>query len=993
MSRWIFALCLPFLAGCAHNAGQSHIHSTATVDGVPLVHVSPSVGWQPTGFAFHSGDTFHISASGLISTPGITSSDRTKATIGPAGTYLVSERRLGSADPLPTGEHGPAPAYALIGRIGSGPPFLIGNEMSLSTPHSGELCLRVNDSTPSQNTGAFQVAITRCEQPIPAWTEQLIAPATSPNVSPEAAPPSNIRHVVLFYVDGLRPDVVRELALTGHLPMIRSLFLDGGTWIENTMTVFPSSTLTANASMWTGCFPDHTGLTTMIRFNRQTRTSKSHLTPLGPVRAGETLTPIGVARVADQAGHSLRQQLRLNKDSTATAKPSVPLFRILQDQGTDWATGILPLMPHVAPPLWSRSLLRHLPWLRADRAWEHIDEANTTYAIRHLLAQRRPVTVIWLPETDSVSHKCGRGQFGSTRRTLVRVDGLIRTLHHELRDRDMLDSTAFMLVSDHGHEGGRTSHLQHFDVAHEVFFKTRHVTPDGHWAAGGGLGVSVHQHQLINHHPGDNNFVFVDGLADGTTRIYLPRGSYTSGDWSGPLRPADLLSYRVASHLPPVNLLHRLLTARASVSGRSTCPVDLLLVRNTADSLLILSRERGAAVIRRHTTSDGHCRFNYRAVDRLEPASDGSISYSVLDKPQVDPLGLLEHYRPPLLAAFVDETTWLTRTLPTRYPDSVVTLARSVLWQPEIHARAEKTAPDVVLTAREGWFFGRDPTPGTMHGYPTQASMRATWFISGPGIRQSARLTTPCRLTDLTPTILHLLQSTPATVHFDGRPLQGFLISDTTHATTTQSVPWNKVLLTNWASLEYAPRRAADEVPRTVNQPGSPADLNTVIHNLASIPNWSPLRIIDDVLGLGRAGSVTTVVEHSESFAKSSPHASLSDASGVINISDIALSDYSPTSAGNLYRVDRLIDWAQGPTLAHRDETVTRFQRTEIPSVLSPLHQGIDRAQDIARGIFAMGYRWTVQLLDDELATSMERGIDAMLNAGRHIPAERVIAP
>lgn len=992
LCRLLF-LPLLLLSGCAHTAGHAYLRSYDDTTDKSPIHVSSTIGWQDTGISISTGESFHLRAQGHVTSP-VTPSDvvHNGMTIGPEGTYLLADVRPGALDPLPTGHAGPAPAYALVGRIGEGPPFLVGEEMSLTSSRSGHLFLRINDSRLTGNAGSFQVVIKPCDSPLPAWHEQIVTAAASPFTASTGNSRPEIQQVIIFYVDGLRPDVIRELALTGHLPTIRRLFLDGGTWVENAMTVFPSSTLTANASMWTGCFPDRTGLTTMIRFNRRTRSSKSHLTPLGPVRAGETLTPVGIARVADQAGLALRQHVRSRTTHIPPPRTCVPLFRILQDQGTDWATGVLPLMPHVAPPLWSRSLLRHLPWLRADRAWEHIDEANTTYAMRHLIAQRRPVTVIWLPETDSVSHKCGRGQFGQTRQTLARVDRLIQELHNELHGRGLLDTTAFMLVSDHGHDGGRTTHLQHYDVAHEVFFRTRHVTPRGQWAPGGGLGMSIHQHQLSNHHPGDKHFVFVDGLSDGTTRIYLPRGDYTSGNWTESQRPADLLAYQVADHLPPVNLLETLANATATTADRPIHPVDLILVRNDSETLLIVTRDRGAAVVSRRRTPGGDCDFSYRVVQDLAPAKDGTIAYQLTRVPHVDPLGLLKNFRPELLAAYVDETTWLHRTLDTPYPDSVVSLARSVLWHPNIDKRAANVAPDVILTAQSGWFFGREPTPGTMHGYPTQASMRATWFLSGPGIRRASRLKTPCRLTDLTPTILDLLQRTPVDVHFDGRPLRGYREQEAHHSIATRPLPWDEVLLTDWSSLDYAPRAVDSDVPRTVNRPDSPTDLNTVIFNLASIPNWSPLRILDDVLGLGHGESVTRAIERSESMAKGSVHTSLSDASGVANISDIAVSDYSPTSVGNLYRIDRLIDWAQRPT-QYDTSSANSNTSTDTALPLSALHLGIDRLQDIARSLVALGFRWTVQILDDQLATSLEYAADRVLNVNRHVPAERVIQP
>ena len=65
--------------------------------------------------------------------------------------------------------------------------------------------------------------------------------------------------------------------------------------------------------------------------------------------------------------------------------------------------------------------------------------------------------------------------------------------------------------------------------------------------------MSVRQHRVDNWHKEDTSrqFVFIDGDSDGAARIFLPRGSYCSNDWSAPSRPADLLAYRVAPHLEP----------------------------------------------------------------------------------------------------------------------------------------------------------------------------------------------------------------------------------------------------------------------------------------------------------------------------------------------------------------------------------------------------------------------------------------------------------
>src|SRR5262249_5746815 len=157
----------------------------------------------------------------------------------------------------------------------------------------------------------------------------------------------------------------------------------------------------------------------------------------------------------------------------------------MRGRGQDWATGILPIMTDMPPILWTRSMTRFLPYLQSQEAWRYVDDANTHYAIRHLLRQYQPVTIIWLPETDSVSHKECRGQFGSTRRTIARADKLVGEVMDELAAQNRLESTYFILVSDHGHVGGQSTHLSRFDIANEFFYASRQVTSGRRWVGGG----------------------------------------------------------------------------------------------------------------------------------------------------------------------------------------------------------------------------------------------------------------------------------------------------------------------------------------------------------------------------------------------------------------------------------------------------------------------------------------------------------------------------
>src|SRR5204863_466026 len=74
--------------------------------------------------------------------------------------------------------------------------------------------------------------------------------------------------VVVFYIDGLRPDVVEEMAAMDHIPNLKKHFVEGGSHLCNAFTAFPSDTITSNGTMWTGCFSDRHGVKCQVRFSR-----------------------------------------------------------------------------------------------------------------------------------------------------------------------------------------------------------------------------------------------------------------------------------------------------------------------------------------------------------------------------------------------------------------------------------------------------------------------------------------------------------------------------------------------------------------------------------------------------------------------------------------------------------------------------------------------------------------------------------------------------
>jgi hypothetical protein len=103
--------------------------------------------WTPTGIRVNQGEVWRFTSTGEIAFTG--ANDRA----GVAGSLA---HKLVPGAPLPT-----ALAGALIGRIDNGLPFGIGNQTSITIPASGLLYLGTNDDFVGDNSGQFQVVISR----------------------------------------------------------------------------------------------------------------------------------------------------------------------------------------------------------------------------------------------------------------------------------------------------------------------------------------------------------------------------------------------------------------------------------------------------------------------------------------------------------------------------------------------------------------------------------------------------------------------------------------------------------------------------------------------------------------------------------------------------------------------------------------------------------------------------------------------------------------
>ena len=947
--------------------------------------------WNDTGLDLAVGETLTVLADGeFIASCRDEFGQGTDAPCGPAGRFDVPRGIADQRFPLPAGSHGPAPCFCLIGRIGDGQPFFVGSRMSRRVSESGRLFLGVNDFSHERNSGELSASIEIGGPPRPLRLERRIGRSATSGM-----PVPGCR-VVVFYIDGLRPDVVQEMTAMGHLPVIRELFVDGGSWMSGAVTAFPSDTITSNGTMWTGCFSDRHGLKGQVRFSRHQLKSQSYLEPLGPSRSARLLQPQGLDALLAGGQKKAREWVQSEDDSESWYRSNVtgtpPIYHFLRSQGSDWSTGLLPLMTELPPLLWTRSMSREMPWLGAHNAWQFIDDANANYAIKHLLHRRDPVTILWFPETDTVSHKMCRGQFGETRRTIAEADKLVGRIVDELKAAGEFERTYFLLVSDHGHHGGRVEHLKHFDLASNFFFRPREVTREGKWV-GGGLGVSVRMHRHWNRHPGQHarEFAFIDGELDGAARIFLPRRSISSRDWSQPNEPGDLLAYEVSQKHEPIDLVRTL--AEVTDAGSGAPVVDLVLMRLDESSILIATSDRGYAVIDRKLDAKGRWVYRYRPVSEVWSDGQGGVFFQPDLAAKRDPLELRTFIEPEIFEGYYDERTWLNATSQTRYPDSVVALTRHMLWQENLKERQSEYAPDLVVTARSGWYFGTKSSPGTMHGYPLADSMRASWFASGPNVRRQARVDHPCRLVDLTPTILRMASVDVDESWFDGEPVMTMfepeVLTVANGASPVEAVYWSDLDLSAWGELNYSPNPYSAYGPVSINDADRRFDLNNSVYSLIGIADASIFRVADDVLfpTRPRPGKLATKVDEVDSRLRRSERSWVAQGSRALNFSEVALGDYSLYSLGNLQRVSGAVDWVQGRSGAVADRVGGSGKSRPVLAA----DRAVDVGQDGFWEAYRFGQRLIVQALDEAILNGIENTVDQTINSISQEPAEILV--
>lgn len=686
-----------------------------------------------------------------------------RQTVSARGTYLFDlETNSYPLEPDRFHSDRRYPAYSLIGRIGdNGPPFFVGSLFKGVAPQAGRLWLGINDPTPQQNRGVFRCRISTDYPdpplPKPAFTEKETAakaldnPEAPPPVAPEAKPieqpqPIADANVVIIYVDGLRPDVLVEMAEWGHMPNFSELFLKNGAWVRNSFTVQPSLTLTSFSSMITGVYANRHGVKMQTYYDRE---------------ADEYIDGLSVRYFNRFAGE-------------VKARGVKAIYDYFPDS---FGSGAIPFEPLRANVL----EMNLVEWLHravntadySSNIKNEMDAVQTRFALDMASSPKVKVMLVWLPSNDVDSEHTPHGQFGGARQTIAKMDLDLGKIVERFKIRHRFEKTYFILVSDHGHAGGHNIVNKRFDVKREVFHAHLKMNVVGAWHRFDYPGA-----------PADRLGAVSD--SDGAVGIFLPLRRVDSEDLSEPSTEETLTRYGLADGRR-VNVIE--LFAEYSSAGRwplqdtAKRPVDFAVAKVDADTVLLHKTTDRQALIRTRLNGDGVFEFKYEPVrqftpgQKLEPISSG------------DPLGFLdsapfrEEVRnvPNWLQNYHTGTEWLQATYRTEYPGTVDTLNLYFRWDGPVTEDSPVPAqPDILLFANKGWIFEpkinlanqNEATLGSRHGMAFREATNNCLFVSGPGIRKGEIIETPHRMVDIMPTVLQMTGQDPSSAKMDGLPIR-----------------------------------------------------------------------------------------------------------------------------------------------------------------------------------------------------------------------------
>ncbi|MDO8136516.1 MAG: alkaline phosphatase family protein [Candidatus Brocadiales bacterium] len=928
MKRYFYLFGLLWLGGSLFSCASVSEKSSLGPGALEIPGNNP---WTKTNITVEPGQYLHIVAQGKVEITNWSYFGRDyDYTVGPEGTYNFSEKVKEAPFPLAAAEAGPAPCYALIGKIREdGEPFLVGQDSVINVEKGGELFLGINDFDVKDNTGKFYSKVDIYKQEptdlMPRDTRKI------EDVKEAEVSPVDDARVLIIYLDGINYEALKEMAYKGYLPNIKKYFVDGGTEIANAFTVFPSTTFTSTAAFLTASFTDRTGIKSDAFLDRRAMRMKHFFHPYGPAGAARRMKP-GV--IGDMV------------DPTARAEALDSIYDYVTKSEMRFSTTVLPVLFDHPPTFYNELLANNIRYLGAHQVRHKFDRINAKFAIEEVIKKDNRVMYVWLPGVDERSHESPRGQWGGARKPLYNIDRHIGDMIKKLEKEGILEKTYMVLYSDHGHVGGKEFINQSFDITHDFFYKSiRDMDGDRIPDSDSGLGFNIRfvEHDQAFHREhldkDEGDFMAVGNMGYGVAVAYLPYKSKYSRNWTRPNSYYDLTHYEIYPGMQPVNILDRLLKVDYSDSNLfpyivSPRPIDMVMVRVAKDTTLIINSQGLQALIERRPTGTGKRDFEYRyhVVTNFEQDQEGKNSFQEVENPTEDPLGYLSSPdfvkytkdAPEWLKNFHPGNEWLEATKNTRYPDSVVALAHFTAWDDSIKELEDRYGPDFGVVPKKGWSFQTDARLASDHGYPFYESMHIPLFITGPNIKKGTIVTNAHRLIDIVPTVLDMVGAEYNKDALDGKSITG--IYEGGEEGEVEVGHEEIVGFYTDRGIPIEMKAPPEELGFNLHDIDNPYDIHFIAADIATLFDQQAFRITDDILDLFIPGASVrpfrtaidkgTDLFHSmpdnifeKRFAQLMAALRIKQFDVVDGVSMIAFGNFFTES--NFLRANLVIDWTQ----------------------------------------------------------------------------------
>ncbi|WP_037150726.1 alkaline phosphatase family protein [Rhizobium freirei] len=254
---------------------------------------------------------------------------------------------------------------------------------------------------------------------------------------------SEIAHVIILGVDGLRPDQINAVTM----PNLHAL-KQRGVVSSDHRTVFPSETRGALSALANGAKPESTGILGNDFYARDGGNRLAGTDTIHDWRHGE-------AQYADGMVHTVNLSETLAKAGRSFAvvtSSGQGSFTALNWKGAELGqTGFNVRHPQLAFPhdLAIDITARHkVPSTGFERGAEA--KAVDIFVNSVWPAKKPSASIIWLTEVDSASHLHGLGTEGQIE-SLIQCDAAIGTLLDWREHQPERDAIAVFITSDHGH--------------------------------------------------------------------------------------------------------------------------------------------------------------------------------------------------------------------------------------------------------------------------------------------------------------------------------------------------------------------------------------------------------------------------------------------------------------------------------------------------------------------------------------------------------------